>query len=53
MAWDVVDVDHGDALEPLRRGLAKFRDPVIIDPKDGSEQVAVRHAVERQAFSVG
>ena len=34
-----VDVDHGDALEPLRSGLAKFRDPVIIDPKDDGEQV--------------
>ena len=46
----VVGVEHGDALEPVGEGLAELGEPVVIDPEDVRQQLAVRNAgVELQA----
>src|SRR5439155_14857907 len=48
---DVVDVEHGDALEAIGIGLAELRDPVVVHTTDGGEQPAVRDAVPEEPLA--
>src|SRR5712691_2360494 len=45
----VVDVERGDALEPIRAGVAELGQPVVIGPEDGCQQVTIWHAVQQKA----
>src|SRR4030095_3093505 len=47
----IVHIQHGDTLETIGIRLAEIGDPVVIDPADGREQLAVRDAVPEQALT--
>src|SRR5712692_958330 len=49
--FDIVHVEHGDALQAIGRGLAEVRDPVVVDAADGREHGAVRDAVPEEALA--
>jgi hypothetical protein len=46
----VVDIQHGNALEPLRVGLTEVRQPVIIGAEDRREQGAIGNAIRGQGL---
>ena len=47
----IVDIEHGDALEPARMRLAEIGDPVVVDAADLGQQLAVRDAVPEEALA--
>ena len=47
----VVDIEHGDALEPARMRLAEIGDPVVVDAAYLGQQLAVRNTVPKQALA--
>src|SRR5262249_7274726 len=48
---DVVEIEHRDALEARRIGLAEIGDPVVVDAADLRQERAVRHAVPEEALA--
>src|SRR3989442_14428502 len=48
---DVVHVEHGDALQTIRRGPTEVSDPVVVDATDGGEQPAVRDPVPEETLA--
>ena len=48
---DIVHVEHGDALEPIGKGLAEVGDPVVVDAADGREHGAVGDAVPEETLA--
>ena len=47
---DIVKVDHGDTPQTIRKGVAELGQPVVIDPEQDGQQLAVLNAlVELQA----
>src|SRR6516162_8289724 len=48
---DIVDVEHRDALEALRIGLAEIGDPVVVNAADFGQQLGVQLAVPKEALA--
>src|SRR6266436_7233354 len=47
----VVDIEHGDALQPARVWFAEIGVPVVVDAADLGQQLAVRDAVPKEALA--
>ena len=48
---DIVNIQHGDTLDPLREGLAELGQPVVIGPAQDGQERTIRDAVQQQSLS--
>ena len=47
----IVHIQHRDALQPLGIGCAEVGDPIVVDPADGREQLAIRYPVPEEPLA--